>query len=560
MHNVVQLLASFLLITTTSVFSKAIVDKPIEDEFKKYLLKYGYVDSFSPNTPVASSAIKVFQEYADLKVTGVLDEPTIKKMGQSRCGLADIKIKTNRKRRYVHQGTDWKPTFRRKGKMELKWTLLNSSRGMRYDTVQEVMRLAFYLWNQKTDIDFIEIPKSEVGTSGKTKEDIEILVSFVTAHHGDPYPFDGPGRTLAHAFYPLTNNGLSGDVHFDDDEEYTYKSPRGKNLLWVATHELGHSLGLEHSRNRNAVMYPWYTAYNENMKLLDDDILGIQTLYGSRTKPSPSEPGNPVTTPKPDKGQCPREGKITAVYYSDIYKQEFAFTENHKIHFLGYKDRIPTVDRFSYYPKVIVPGTIEALFTLEGFQRFGYNKDKYQFIFNDQGKYFMYHGFSRAAKHERNGYSIYDGQGPLKLRFPSYVRKIDAVFNAVFNGRTYFFAGTEYWRYDNSNRRFDAGYPKNIKRYWGGLPSTVDAAYSSPDKSVTYFLAEGKYYLYDDKNIKVKSVHGINNFLNCGGAGSIIDNSPPKGDTGLVGLIGSLSIGSIKQKPVLSIGSIAAEP
>ena len=34
MHNVVQLLTSLLLITTTSVFSKAIVDKPIEDEFK----------------------------------------------------------------------------------------------------------------------------------------------------------------------------------------------------------------------------------------------------------------------------------------------------------------------------------------------------------------------------------------------------------------------------------------------------------------------------------------------------------------------------------------------
>ena len=164
--------------------------------------------------------------------------------------------------------------------MELKWTLLNSARGLRYDTVQEVMRLAFYLWNQKTDIDFIEIPKNEVGSPGKTKEDIEILVSFVTENHGDPYPFDGPGRTLAHAFYPLTNTGLSGDVHFDDDEEYTYKSQRGKNLLWVATHELGHSLGLEHSRNRDAVMYPWYTAYNENMKLLDDDILGIQTLYG----------------------------------------------------------------------------------------------------------------------------------------------------------------------------------------------------------------------------------------------------------------------------------------
>ena len=46
-------------------------------------------------------------------------------------------------------------------------------------------------------------------------------------------------------------------------------------------------------------------------------------------------------------------------------------------------------------------------------------------------------------------------------------------------------------------------------------------------------------------NIKVKSVHGIKNFLNCDGAGSISDNSPPKG-SGLVGLLaGGPAIGSL---------------
>ena len=39
-------------------------------------------------------------------------------------------------------------------------------------------------------------------------------------------------------------------------------------------------IGLAYSSNRDAVMYPWYTAYNPDMKLLDDDVLGIQTLYG----------------------------------------------------------------------------------------------------------------------------------------------------------------------------------------------------------------------------------------------------------------------------------------
>ena len=42
----------------------------------------------------------------------------------------------------------------------------------------------------------------------------------------------------------------------------------------------GHSLGLEHSNVRDAVMYPWYTQYNPNFELHEDDIFGIQSLYG----------------------------------------------------------------------------------------------------------------------------------------------------------------------------------------------------------------------------------------------------------------------------------------
>ncbi|XP_069921052.1 matrilysin isoform X2 [Oryctolagus cuniculus] len=58
----------------------------------------------------------------------------------------------------------------------------------------------------------------------------------------------------------------------------------GINFLYVATHELGHSLGLDHSSDPNAVMYPTYEHVDsQNFKLGQDDIEGIQKLYGERS-------------------------------------------------------------------------------------------------------------------------------------------------------------------------------------------------------------------------------------------------------------------------------------
>lgn len=46
--------------------------------------------------------------------------------------------------------------------------------------------------------------------------------------------------------------------------------------------QLGHALGLDHSYDENAIMYPIYR--NEFKGLHEDDRKGIQSLYGPRGK------------------------------------------------------------------------------------------------------------------------------------------------------------------------------------------------------------------------------------------------------------------------------------
>lgn len=116
----------------------------------------------------------------------------------------------------------------------------------------------------------------------------DIVIQFASGDHSDGFPFDGTNGVLAHAFYPPPNGGaLAGDAHFDDAETWTdavqASGVQPIDLLTVAAHEFGHSLGLAHSSTTGALMQPFYVGSQRFLGV--DDIAGIQDIYGDNTFP-----------------------------------------------------------------------------------------------------------------------------------------------------------------------------------------------------------------------------------------------------------------------------------
>lgn len=182
-------------------------------------------------------------------------------------------------------------------KQDLNYYIHNVALGITAQRQSEIMAEAVDAWAQVTPLTF-----SEVGSPDQA----DFLVGFGPGMHCDLYhtmglgcgndPFEGPNGVLAHAYYPGQGT-LSGEAHFDAGEAWSDAPFGGVSLLSVAMHEFGHSLGLEHSSDIQALMYPSYSGSNPKLGLAADDIAGIQSLYGSNGSQPPPPPQPPMTPP-----------------------------------------------------------------------------------------------------------------------------------------------------------------------------------------------------------------------------------------------------------------------
>ncbi|XP_055315520.1 matrix metalloproteinase-14 isoform X2 [Sitodiplosis mosellana] len=448
-----------------------------------YLSQFGYLPPTARNPASGglldentwNKAIMDFQSFAGVNITGNLDPETMELMSLPRCGVKDkVGFGTDsRSKRYALQGSRWKVK-------NLTYRISKYPKKLNRAEVDKEIARAFNVWSEYTDLTF----------TAKRTNPVHIEIRFEENEHGDGDPFDGPGGTLAHAYFPV----YGGDAHFDDAEYWTIGSSRGTNLFQVAAHEFGHSLGLSHSDVRSALMAPFYRGFDPVFRLDSDDIQGIQALYGRKTASGSSgsdsdsgfnpRPANPRPSRPNDDNELCSDPKIDAMF-NTADGNTYAFKDNNYY-------RLTENAVAEGYPKRIsdgwpgLPGHIDAAFT--------YKNGKTYFFKGSQ--YWRYSGRQMDGDYPKE---ISDG-------FTGIPDNLDAALVWGGNGKIYFYKGSKFWRFDPLKRPpVKSTYPKPLSN-WEGVPNNIDAALQYTN-GYTYFFKGDKYYRFNDRTFSVDAAN-----------------------------------------------------
>ncbi|KAJ8275889.1 hypothetical protein COCON_G00076410 [Conger conger] len=409
-----------------------------------------------------SEKLSEMQRFFRLKVTGILDSDTLQMMNKPRCGVPDVSQYTT-----FHGNLKW-PTNK------LTYRIENYTPDLSVSEVDTAIEKALQVWARVTPLHFNRI------YSGIA----DIMISFGSRAHGDSYPFDGPDGTLAHAFAP--SPGIGGNAHFDDDETFTFQSSHGYNLFLVAAHEFGHSMGLSHSKDPGALMYPVYSYRDPNrFSLSRDDVDGIQSLYGQ----NPVKPVGPEPPKTPD--ACDPNLVLDAIATlrgeQMFFKGRF-FWRN----FPQSRKAVQTLIK-NIWPDV--PDNLDAAYESRETDRVYLFKGRQVWALS---------GYDIVSSYPRSISS---------MGLPDTVKKITAALYEVHSGKTLFFVDKYYYSYDEASQRVDRGFPKLVEDEFQGMIGEVTAAFEF--EGYSYLFHESRMFEFNSRSKRFYRELRTSYFLPC---------------------------------------------
>lgn len=137
-------------------------------------------------------------------------------------------------------------------------------------SIEEALRV----WGTAVPVNFVEVPNN--GTA-------QLQFRHLFINGPDPAP---PADPTTKAQATCVGYGSGCRVEFDDSDPWQEVGEQAKpDVLGATIHEVGHILGLQHSDVVGVNMY-WIFHRFQGLgtgKLFDDDIAGIQVLYGAGT-------------------------------------------------------------------------------------------------------------------------------------------------------------------------------------------------------------------------------------------------------------------------------------
>ncbi|XP_053250779.1 matrix metalloproteinase-9 [Podarcis raffonei] len=276
---------------------------------------------------------------------------------------------------------------------------------------------------------------------------------------GEPCAF--PFTFLGKSYSSCTSEGredgrlwCATTSNYDTERKWGLCPDKGYSIFLVAAHEFGHSLGLEHSDVREALMYPMYT-YLADFHLHSDDVAGIQSLYGRGSGVEPTAGTLPTTQSPEDPDQTTEEydddGSSTDEDVTETTPVTEATTvvETTSAGRAGEACKIPQFDGVSEIKKEL-------------------------YLFKD-GQYWKKPVSGTGAI-----------VGPLRIQdsWPALPDVIDAAIQDAQTKKTYFFSGRRFWVYQGARVLG----PRNIEKLGipGDVPKIVGALQEKPGKILIF--------------------------------------------------------------------------